>query len=290
MKGHLPEGSNPFYCYTENIEKNMLKGVEIKDELIEKHILEQGRIKAEFDSLCGEYGLRKGGGGYVSLLTIFSNRRGGRFFTYYESLSDKSTLELARMLLSFRKGEDSIIVGGEKYDSPTLVEMLEKSLEDALRNNVKRVRKQMEGEESVGDYFIFFKPSGKGRKRGYYFPYPEGVTPQEKGFSQDELEAILSIEKKMKEDLERMQGNVRDYTTPSRNPELGELVLSLTNYLPEEWNDATRNAFLADFLQGAGFLNFKGSSWLMKFSEKGKAEKDREVRNWIQSYKKKSQG
>lgn len=250
---------------------------------IEIYMQEQGRIRGEFDALCASYNLPKGGYSYVSLLTIFANRRNGGFYTTEEILADFSALEIARMLkqLSFSNGDFSLVVGGvtKDYNSPTLVGVLKQSLEDALKSRVEKVN------DNGVNYLVLYKTFGRGKRRGYYLPYPNGCTPQEGGFSEVELNCIIDFEKGLAVEVEKMQGNVRNNTTPTRNPELGGLVLDYKQYLPEEWKGATQNAFLADFLCGAGFLDFKGESWLEGFKEKAKAEKDRLVRNWIASYK-----
>lgn len=240
-------------------------------------------FESEFDALCLEYDLPKRGYNYVSLLTIYVNRRKGGYPTLEEFLADFSALEIARMLkqLSFSNGGFSLVVGGltKDYNSPTLVGVLKKSLVDALAERVEK-------ENSNGEnYMILYKSIGW-RKRGFYLPYPQGCTPQEGCFSEKELDAIIDFEKGQQDKVRRMQGNVRNNTTPTRNPELGKMVLSLKQYLPEEWNSATQNAFIADFLHLAGFLNFKGKIWLEGFSEKQKEEKDRQVRRWVEAYNK----
>lgn len=246
------------------------------------YMQEQERIRDEFDALCDSYGLPKGKYGYVSLLTIFANRRNGGFPTQGEFLADFSAMEIARMLkqLSFSNAGFSLVVGvvTKDYNSPTLVEVLKQSLVDALAERVVKVNSNGE------NYMILYKSSGR-KKRGFYLSYPAGCSPQEVGFSENELDAIIDFERGLQDKVKKMQGNVRSNTTPTKNPELGELVLSLMQYLPEEWSQATKNAFLADYLCSAGFLDFKGKSWLEGFREKEKSEKDRLVRNWIKSYK-----
>ena len=109
--------------------------------------------------------------------------------------------------------------------------------------------------------------------------YPKGEAPQEDGFSLVELDMIISMGKWLKDNVKKLSGK------STRNPELGQLVTDLYPNLPEEWTDASRNAFLADFLCGAGFLDFKGASWLDAYKDMGKAEKDRMVRNWLESFR-----
>lgn len=243
-------------------------------------------FESEFDALCLEYDLPKRGYNYVSLLTIYVNRRKGGYPTLEEFLADFSALEIARMLkqLSFSNEGFSLVVGGltKDYNSPTLVGVLKKSLVDALAERVEKVNSNGE------HYMILYKSVGR-KKWGFCLPYPAGCSQQKVGFSEGELDALIGFENRQKVEVEKMQGNVRNNTTPTRNPELGKLVLSLKQYLPEEWNPATQNAFLADYLFSAGFLGFKGKSWLEGFREKNKAEKSKLVQDWIKSYQKKMQ-
>lgn len=237
-------------------------------------------IQEEFEALCGKYGLPEGEGNYYYLLDTFRRRRARKSFTTEEILSDFTALELARMLkqLVLCGGGFSLVVGGVKkdYNSPALVEVVKQSLEDALQARVRRGR----------NHLILSKGYGAGGDEGRAFliPYPEGHKPQASGFSEEELEAIIRKEEELAEEVEKMKGNKMNYTTYTRNPELGRLVSFLYQYLPQEWSDATRNAFLADYLCGAGFLDFKGKAWVESFKEKVKEDRDRQVRRWVEAY------
>lgn len=243
-------------------------------------MLKQSGILADFEAICGEYGLPAEGGNYYFLLDTFTRKRSGMAYTIEEILEDDLALELAEMLkqLSSSFGGFSLQTGAKKdYKNPALVEVLKEALEAALQGRVEKGREHMILSKGYG--------SGGDQGRAFIIPYPEGSTPQEKGFSKEELEAIITYEKEQRGLVEKMKGNVKNYSAPTRNPELGKLVVFLKQYLPEEWNEATQNSFLADYLCGAGFLDFKGKAWLDGFRDKLKAEKDRQVRDWINSYK-----
>lgn len=264
-------------------------------ENIENYMLEQDSIKSEFDAFCDKYGLRKRSGAYVALLTIFANRRQGKFYTPYESLSDYSTLELAKMLkqLSFFKGKLSVVVGSvtDDYTSPFLVEVLKKSLEDALQGKVKKVKDFIEGDQSVGACMVFYKPHGKDRWKGYPIKYPEGCTFQDGRFSDEELDFIITIENNWKKYVEdSLQGNLEKWegNNYTRIPDLGfqvEWLLGM-NLLPPEWNTQKQYCFIADFLFLAGYLDFKSASWKESYNSMVDKDKSRMVRYWIQAYRK----
>lgn len=254
---------------------------------------EQSSIMADFEALCSQYGLPVEDSNYYFLLDLFQRRRQGKSFTTEEILADFSALEIARMLkqLSFSGGAFSLIVGAVKqdYSSPILVEVLKQSLVDALQARVKKVGNLKKGEESLGATMILSKGYGAGGDEGRAFliPYPEGSKPQEKGFSEVELDAIIAFEEGLAAEVEKMQGNKERWEKEgtSRLPELGKLSeWIIDNYLPKEWQAVEKYNFVADYLFKAGFLDFKGEVWKAGFSGKGRKEVDRMIRNWIQSY------
>ena len=229
-------------------------------------------IKADFDSLLNQYGgIPEDSGCYTDLWYLFLHRRLGKHSTEYEEMSNFPASEIALMLkqlLSSPTGAFSLKVGSAKrdYSNPTLVEVLKKSLVDALQAMVTK------------EYPLLNVTYGS--KNGYLigWEYPKGESPQEEGFSLVELDMIISMGKCVKKNVKKLSGH------STRNPELGQIVTDLYPNLPEEWVDAKKKAFLADFLCGAGFLDFKGASWLDGFKEKDCGEKAREVLNWIKSF------
>jgi len=274
MKGHLPKRSNPLYCVTKSIEIYMQ---EVRE------------FESEFDALCLEYDLPKRGYNYVSLLTIYVNRRNGGFPTDVEILSDFTALDIARMLkqLSFSKGAFSLAVGGlsKDYDNPKLVEVLKKSLADALAERVEKMN------SNGVNYMILYKAIGR-RRRGFSLPYPAGCSPQEVGFSNEELNAIIDFELGHMAEVEKMKGNKERWESDgsSRLPELGRLAEMIMEYLPKDWPKVDQLNFVFDFLFKAGFLDFKSEDWKAQFSGIVKSRirkmKDRMVRNWVSSYHK----
>ena len=256
-------------------------------------MLEQSGIQADFEALCGHYGLPVGDSNYYFLLSLFSRRRKGISFTTEEILADFSALDIARMLkqLSFSNGVFSLIVKSIKQDfsNPALVEGLKQFLVDALQARVKKVEHLKKGEESLGATMILSKGYGAGGDEGRAFliPYPEGCTPQEGGFSDVELDCIIDFEGRLAVEVERMRGNKERWEPEgaSRLPELGKLAeLIEDNYLPKEWQSVDKHTFVADYLFRGGFLDFKSDLWKAGFKGKGRKEKDRMIRNWIQAY------
>lgn len=243
-------------------------------------MLEQSSIQADFDSLCKNYGLRVDSECYRELSYIFTSRRQGKYFTTYELNSNFPALDIARMLklLSFSNGAFSFIIGGNKqeYSNQALVDVLKKSLNDTLQTMVER-RDDYLGVTygSAGDCLV-----ATCFRKGEYIP-------QKDGFSNVELDCIIRMGQSLYERVNKYGGNTQpNGKAPTRNPALGEFVLDFYPILPQEWNDATRNAFLADFLCDAGFLDFKGDAWKQGFKDKLKEDKDRQVRRWVEAYEK----
>lgn len=242
-------------------------------------MLEQSSIQADFDSLCKNYGLQVDSECYRELSYIFTSRRQGKYFTTYELNSNFPALDIARMLkqLSFFRGEVSLVLAGfsQDYHSPFLVEVLKNSLIDALKGIVRKTET---------DISVFY---GNNRDCLYCLCYPDGYVPQMEGFSEKELDWIIEMGESLNERVKKYAGNTQPKgKAPTRNPALGEFVLDFYPILPQEWNDATRNAFLADFLCDAGFLDFKGDAWKQGFKDKLKEDKDRQVRRWVEAYEK----
>lgn len=230
-------------------------------------------IKADFDALLNQYGgIPEDSGCYTDLWYLFLHRRLGKHTTEYEEMSNFPASEMAMMLkqlLCSPTGAFSLKVGSAKreYSNPTLVEVLKKSLVDALQAMVTK------------EYPLLNVTYGSKNDYLIGWDYPKGETPQEDGFSLVELDMIVEMGKWLKDNVKKLSGK------STRNPELGQLITDLSPNLPEGWTDATKNAFLADFLCGAGFLDFKGTPWLDGFKDMGKAEKDRMVRNWLESFR-----
>lgn len=261
-------------------------------------MLKQSSIKKDFEALCNQYGLQVEQN--KVLQAIYEAKQEGLFQMPSFALDNMPVFDLAKMLKQLYKsaGTFTLKVGGgkEDYSSPILVEVLKQLLNQALK---ERVRKQNETWVDLGvmgyEKFPIGKKTNIGAsmvitlwdwgKQEKIILYPEGVIPSQDTFSEWELEAIIDTGKELERVVEKMQGNGSGTYSPTRNPELGEMAILLKSHLPEEWNSATQNSFIADFLLGAGFLDFKGDSWLDDFKDKGKAEKDRLVRNWIDSSK-----
>ena len=241
---------------------------------------EQSGIKKDFDALCNQYGgIPEGGKCHRDLWHIFLYRRQGMYLTDFEAERVFPAPEIARMLkqLSFSSGAFSLMVGSARKDyfSPELVEVLKKSLEDALQAMVIKYPEMLN------------VTYGKDGDRMIGWEYPTGEVPQEDGFSEVELDMIIEMGVFHNDLWKKFAGNAQSKGKAStRNPALGQFVNDLSGLLPEEWNDATKNAFLADYLCLAGFLDFKGKAWVENFKEKLKEDKDRQVRRWIEAYEK----
>ena len=122
--------------------------------------------------------------------------------------------------------------------------------------------------------------------RAYIVPYPEGAKPQQDGFSDAELGAIIDYENKAKEEWERSQGNTERWEGKgkSRLPELGRVAQEIKDLLPLDWKVVDKHCFVAEYMRRAGFLDFKGEAWLMGFDNKERQQRDRMVRDWIKAY------
>jgi hypothetical protein len=238
---------------------------------------DQADIKKDYDALCGQYsGIPEDSPSYTYLWSIFLARRQGGYPLDYEVDITCPALDIATMLkqLSYSSGAFSLKVGsGRKdYSSPALVDVLKKSLTDALLDMVEKITLEEDCHYMSVNY-------GKDGSYSVAWDYPAGELPQEDGLSKVELEMILKIGECLKDRTKKFGGRAQ-----GRWPVLGQLVLDLYPFLPPEWNNATKNAFLAEFLYGAGFLDFYGASWLEEFKDKGKGERDKQVRDWIDSY------
>jgi len=260
-------------------------------------MLEQSSIKKDFEALCNQYGLQVEQN--KVLQAIYEAKQEGYFLMPSFALDNTPVFDLAKMLKQLYKsaGTFTLKVGGGKkdYSSPILVEVLKQLLNQALK---ERVRKQEETWVDLGAMGYDNFPIGKKTNIGAsmivslwdwgnqekIIPYPKGVLPSKDAFSETELDAIIDAGKDLKTEVEKMQGKGGGTSELTRNPELGKIALTLKPFLPEEWNSATQNSFVADFLLGAGYLDFKGECWLDGFRDKGKGEKDRQVRDWINSY------
>lgn len=238
---------------------------------------DQADIKKDYDALCSQYsGIPEDCPSYTYLWSIFLERRQGGHPLDYEVDITCPALDIATMLkqLSYSPGTFSLIVGSgrKNYSSPVLVELLKESLTGKLLTMVEK--------QTFDDDCHYLSINyGEDGRWGWALDYPDGQLPQEDGLSEVELEMILTIGEQLKDRTKKMGGY-----SQGRSPVLGQFILDLYPFLPPEWNNATKNAFLADFLCGAGFLDFYGASWLDGFKDKGKGEKDRQVRDWINSY------
>lgn len=263
---------------------------------------EQSSIAQDFKALCQQYGLPEDEN-QTALLGVYLSGEGMMPASPYLK---QDVFGLARMLkqLSFaRKRGFSLLVGGikEDYDAEQ-VEVLKKPLEDALREKVVKYKETWVNPASLGikgvpkDKMLNLEraslaiilPFAGGEMERRIWLYPEGVNPSEQGFSREELDAILDFEKRVKVVVEKLQGNKERWENEGRSrlPELGSLAVLIKSYLPGEWEVRKQLTFIADFLFGAGFLDFKGELWKEAFKGKNPAEKDRLVRNWIASYQK----
>jgi len=262
---------------------------------------ELSSIRKDFDALCEQYGLPKDEKS-EALFGILLSRDLLVQSIFYDG---QSVFEIARMLKQLSgvgsAGFTLQNVGGvtrNTYSSPELVEVLKKSLVDALQKKVVKHNETWVNPSSLGfkgvpkdkmlnlgkaHLDIILNLNGVEVETGIYL-YPEGVHPSQDSFSEQELDAILGYGKRLADRLEKMKGNKVNFSTSTRNPELGKLVLVLSQHLPEDWNDATRNAFLADYLCLAGVLDFKGTDWVENFKGKLKEDKGRQVRRWVESY------
>lgn len=269
--------------------------------------MEQLNIKAEFDALCQAYGLTPIGQNeeelyipnghsfdYPYLLNLFYNRRIGKALSTYEILSDFKAFDIAKVLnvLSFSKGGFTLTVNpySIRCDNPTIVEVLKKSLEEALGQIVEKYPCfEIDGKDQ-GATMVLSKGFGGGGNfgRGIIIPYPKGCIPKKDGFSPEELDAIIAHEKVQKERARRMRGNKERWEEEgySRLPDLGEQAQWLMNYIPLDWDSQTKRSFVADYMFQAGFLDFKSDSWKASFNSKTNKEKSKLVENWIKAYNK----
>ena len=258
-------------------------------ENIDYYMHEEDGFKAEFEAICSRYGYSEEEKDYGALLDIFIDKRKGNAYTMYESLSNFSALEMAKMLKQLLGvGNGGFIlqnVGGlesNTFTDVSLLEVLKRSLENALLERVKKITdyKRVDGTIS---------PSLLVRKDGIidwlHYEYPEGCSPQDNGFSEVELNMIIEGEEEVKERLKREhRGNKEKWEDGyTRLPDLGEQALIFIDDLPQEWTTRKKHCFIADYLFFAGFLDFKSEQWKERYNRMGDKEKDRMVRNWIKA-------
>ena len=246
---------------------------------------------AEFEALAEKYGLPKEGGSinenrldqlasnYQLLQLIYVGRRSGQYFTSEEIVGDFSALEIARMLKQITQAEGDrfkIDYEGwiEWYNSPQLVVVLRQSLTDALSQRVKK----------GNGVLVLFKGYGGGDTgRAFIIELPKGIKPQQGGFSEAELDAIIHSEKEAQSAWEITQGNKERNTdnVKSRRPELRDIAEHILGLLPTCWQKVDRYNFVADYMRGAGFLDFMSRVRLMEIDRMDKKQRSTMVRNWL---------
>ena len=261
-------------------------------------MLEQSSI-GDFKGLCQQYGLPEGEKAFY-LAMIYE--AGASIMPASNGLP--GVFGQARMLkqLSFAGRGFSLLVGGikEDYDAGQ-VEVLEKALTDALRQRV--AKRTFEGRAELGinvpanlleDFeglsmnMIFGPVSGVSERTIWL--HPEGCQPQEEGFNESELDAIIAFGDELKEKVEKMQGRrgTGEVASPdkSKNPELGGLAGLLLSYLPEDWGTIEKYAFVFDFLELGGWLHFKGEEWEYNARYYSSKEKYDVVKSWVRTAEK----
>ena len=258
----------------------------------------------EFESLCARYGLSskqryvdKDGeerGQYILLLDMYTRRRAGIYPTNEEVQADYSALDIARMLkqLSLYSGGYftlQVMSDVQDYRNPDIGTILIKSLTEALSRRVEKIPSLNSSNPNnplKGKPVMLLSKGFGSIGRASIIPYPKGVEPQQDGFSEAELTAIIDYENMAKEEWEKSQGNTERWENigRSRLPELGRMAQEIKDLLPLGWREVDKNNFVADYMRGAGFLDFKKEVWLGVFDKKSRQQKDRMVRNWLQAY------
>ena len=270
---------------------------------------ELSSIRKDFDALCEQYGLPKDEMS-EALFGIFLSRGVLMPSSTYEG---QSVFEIARMLKQLSgvgiAGFTLQNVGGvtrNTYSSPELVEVLKKSLVDALKARVRKIEDAwvtpdyIRFRDSPEDKMVNVRASmavilqtiSGGEEREVYqeerlvYIYPEGVHPSQDSFSEQELEAIINYGERLAEWEKKMMGNKERWMKDgaSRLPELGKLAEIIIRRLPVGWTMADKLNFVAGYLYRGGYLDFKDAVWLNEFEKMGRKKKDRMVRNWINSY------
>lgn len=238
----------------------------------------------DFESLCDNHGLPFNGY-YLALFELFAKNRAGKFYTLWEMIRDDdyddSVFVIARVLRQLShcgRGVFSVVVGSEEtYESVAGVEAIKQALTEALQSRVKKEKGNMIV-TGIGYNLSVFSP------KELPIPYPLNCSPEENGFSNAEIDMIIKAGNKIKARAKKMRGNVVK-SVHTRNAEIGELVFYLKQWLPEKWIKAKKNAFFVEYLDKAGFLDFKGKDWLKNFryimSEK---DKNKEIENFVNSY------
>ncbi len=256
-------------------------------EKMGNYMYEEDGFKAEFEAICNRYGYSEEEKDYEALLDLYIDKRKGNAYTMYESLSNFSALEMAKMLkqlLGVGKGGFILQnVGGlesNTFTDVSLLWVLKRSLEDALQERVKKITDYKRVDGTICPALLVRKD---GIIDWLHYEYPEGCSPQDNGFSEVELDMIIEGEEEVKERLKReLMGNKEKWEDGyTRLPDLGEQALMLLDSLPQEWTTRKKHCFIADYMFNAGFLDFKSEQWKAKFERMQDREKDRMVRNWI---------
>lgn len=78
--------------------------------------------------------------------------------------------------------------------------------------------------------------------------------------------------------------NIKGTSIKSRLPYLGYRASCWINQLPKRWSQTDKFCFLADFLKCHGELNFKGDIFLGDYGNMTRKEKADMVKSWLDSY------
>lgn len=221
----------------------------------------------EFDELCTEYGLSKDseveGWDYLTLQMVWIEKKQGQFLTPEEIMADFSVMESAQFLLQLETNKRDVMEVTthrvEGYESPhffKISKMIYQGYLDKRVQKFQRLKFQENGVEVEKPAMILSKGYGGGfTGRAFIIPYPEGVVPQNIGWSIQELESIVAYERKMKGEWIRSQGISKKHSEQkSRRGELKLLIESLLPYVPASFNVTTKYAFIFDYMQHLDFF------------------------------------
>ena len=241
----------------------------------------------EFDELCAKYNLSKDsqeeGWDYLTLQMIWIEKKQGEFFTPEEIMADFSAMESARMLIQFLQASSTtfgVIAGGvpNGFECPIFFEEIKQSLIDALNKKVTKhsmLQFKENGNEVKKPAMILSKGYGGGfTGRCYIIPYPNGVVPQQEGWSIEELTALIKYEIEMKRQWVQSQGKKKTNSSQrTRRQEMKALVELVLNYIPLNRNVVEKYVFISDFMQGAGFFDYQGVLWNSDYENMNNKEK-----------------
>jgi len=225
-------------------------------------------IIQDFCDLCREYGLPSDPGDVEhfnwTLFFIFKEKRNGTPWMATETIGDLSSVaDIARLLTQVMEGD--ITVQGRvrpiPYTNQETLRLLKESLVGILKRRVFRYGNKLVLSLSQTSATIV----------------SENANGPEDGFTFDELDSIIQAVAHLNKTAKKYQGKrTKGADTHTHTKDISPVVKAALDALKDcGLNTMAKYNFVADFLFRAGFLDFKGDTWLDDYRNKCFDNKDK---------------